>query len=170
MKVFQLLLFTLAGLLAITSCASEPSTPEDEQVRAVPLDQSFSNADIIRNPVSARSPQDTSGVAVIEFEQMRHNFGKVFEGDIVEYAFAFTNTGEVPLLIKDARSTCGCTVPDWPDQPVAPGKRDSIRVRFDTQNKISKQSKPITITANTYPAQTRIYLDGEVLPKGSPDG
>ncbi len=170
MKVLPLLLFAFAVLLVASGCEAESSTSDDEQVQAVPLDQSFSNADIVRNPVSAQSLQDTDRVAVIAFDQIRHNFGKVFEGDLVEYDFAFTNTGKVPLLIKDARSTCGCTVPHWPDKPIPPGGRDSIRVRFDTKNKTSKQSKPITITANTYPAQTRIYLDGEVLPKGRPNG
>ena len=81
---------------------------------------------------------------------------------MVEHTFSFTNQGKVPLLITDARSTCGCTVPEWPRQPIAPGQVAEISVRFDTQQKFNQQNKPVTITANTLPAQTTIYLRGFV--------
>lgn len=167
MKVFQHAGIGLVLLFFLSACQSETAESESG-VKAVPLDQSFSNADLIRNPVTARTPEAPDAVAVIEFEETRFDFGEVFEGDVVEHAFSFANTGTVPLLISDARATCGCTVPEWPDRPIAPGERGTIRVRFDTVNKESRQSKPITITANTYPAQTRIYLDGVVLPRGKP--
>jgi len=170
MKVFTTALFVVFLLLGLPACQHEQTSGKEKRgVEAVPLDQSFSNADIIRNPVSAQATGDPDKVAAITFEQARFHFGEVFEGDIVDHTFTFTNTGAVPLLISDARSTCGCTVPQWPERPIAPGESGSIHVRFDTQNKTASQSKPITITANTVPAQTRIYLDGVVLPKGKPE-
>ena len=90
------------------------------------------------------------------------NFGSVVTGDKVEKDFQFTNEGKVPLLITDARATCGCTVPDWPDTPIAPGEKGVISVVFDTKNKSGRQVKPITITANTYPSTTELRLVGQV--------
>jgi hypothetical protein len=81
---------------------------------------------------------------------------------VVEHTFAFTNTGKKPLLISNARSTCGCTVPDWPKEPIMPGKSGVIQVRFNTENKAKEQVKPVTITANTYPATNKVYLQGFV--------
>jgi len=122
------------------------------------------NASIIRNPVQADQPTDSSEAAQLTFEQTTFDFGEVREGAIVEHTFSFENTGAVPLLISDARSTCGCTVPEWPKEAIPPGEEGAINVRFDTNQKKNQQSKPITITANTLPAQTRIYLRGFVRP------
>ena len=79
-----------------------------------------------------------------------------------EYTFEFTNTGEVPLLISDARSTCGCTVPKFTKNYVKPGKSGKINVAFDSHNLIGTQTKPITIIANTYPRETVIHIKGFV--------
>jgi len=68
-------------------------------------------------------------------------------------------------LITRAKSTCGCTVPEWPEEPIAPGEEGVISVRFDTKNKSGKQGKPITIIANTYPKDTYLQLLGTVTPK-----
>ena len=57
------------------------------------------------------------------FEEVAYNFGTVKEGDIVNHTFDFVNTGNVPLLITNAKSTCGCTVPDWPKEAIAPGQK-----------------------------------------------
>ncbi|NRB62795.1 MAG: DUF1573 domain-containing protein [Saprospiraceae bacterium] len=121
-----------------------------------------SNASIIRNPVEANQPLDSNAIASIQFDQTIFDFGEVMEGVLVEHTFSFANKGKVPLLITDARSTCGCTVPEWPRQPIPPGQVAEISVRFDTKQKFNQQNKPVTITANTLPAQTTIYLRGFV--------
>ncbi|RMF28619.1 MAG: DUF1573 domain-containing protein [Bacteroidetes bacterium] len=136
---------------------------EGERVEAIPTGGKVS--EIIRNPVSADTPADTVNVAKITFEEERFDFGRVSEGTVVEHTFHFTNTGRVPLLISDARSTCGCTVPEWPKNPIPPGGKDSIVVRFNTDGKVKRQKKPVTITANTYPSRTVIHLEGYVEPK-----
>jgi hypothetical protein len=146
----------LLGLLSIVSCSSDSG---GEGLREVPVGP---NAAIIRNPVQADQPTDSSEAARLTFEQTVFDFGEVEEGTIVAHTFSFVNTGTVPLLISDARSTCGCTVPEWPREAISPGEEGVINVRFDTGQKMNQQSKPITITANTLPAQTRIYLRGFV--------
>lgn len=121
-----------------------------------------SNSDIVRNPVSASRPEDTVNVARIVFDEDTYDFGQVKAGEKVSHIFKFTNTGKMPLLITSARSTCGCTVPEWPKEAIAPGEKGELKVVFNSEGKSGRQSKPVTILANTYPATTRVFLNGEV--------
>lgn len=95
-----------------------------------------------------------------------HDFGTLTEGDTVEHNFAFTNTGEFPLIINNITASCGCTTPDWPREPVAPGSTSSVRVRFNSRGKMGEQNKTITIFANTEPAMTDLQFKALVKPKG----
>lgn len=144
---------------AFFACQSNHSN-DAEMLEEVPVNGKVS--DIIRNPATASGPLDSLHVAKISFEEEHYNFGEVLEGETVTHSYQFTNTGLIPLVISNARSTCGCTVPDWPKAPVQPGEKGEITVRFDTKNKVDRQEKPITITANTYPSQTKVYLEGFV--------
>lgn len=123
------------------------------------------NSSIIRNPVSANGLQDTINVAKLKFEEELYDFGSVKEGKEVEHVFSFTNTGKVPLVINDVKSTCGCTIPEWPEEPIAPGEKGEISVQFNSNGRTGEQSKPITVFANTYPNQTQVILYGYVEPK-----
>jgi hypothetical protein len=122
------------------------------------------NASIIRNPVSADGLQDTINVAKLEFEEEMYDFGEVKEGAQVEHVFSFTNVGKVPLVINDVKSTCGCTIPEWPEDPIAPGDQGAISVQFNSTGRTGEQSKPVTVFANTYPNQTQVILYGYVKP------
>ena len=121
--------------------------------------------ELVRSPVTADGEVDPARLPQMQFDTTTYDFGTVREGDIVEYTFGFTNTGRTPLLITDARSNCGCTIPEVPEDQVAPGARSSIGVRFNTADKTGEQVKPVSITANTYPSMTTVYLRGTVLPK-----
>lgn len=103
------------------------------------------------------------GTAAMKFERGTHDFGKIKQGDIVKYDFKFTNTGKSPLIITSAMASCGCTRPDYPKTPVAPGASGNIHVEFNSAGKMGLQDKQITITANTNPADNRVHLIGEVL-------
>ena len=100
-------------------------------------------------PVSADHPLDTTLVAKMTFEETTYEFGTVLEGKQVEHIFKFKNTGKVPLLITDAKATCGCTVPKYPEETIAPGESGEISVRFNTSGKKEDQNKPVTLIANT---------------------
>jgi hypothetical protein len=93
------------------------------------------------------------------------DFGQLTEGDTVEHVFTFTNTGEFPLIINNVTASCGCTTPDWPHDPVAPGAKSSVRVRFNSRGKSGEQAKTITIFANTEPAMTDLQFKAMVNPK-----
>lgn len=151
----------LTVILICLSCAKEQGSSTSPSNS--PASHGASNADLIRMPVSAKDPIDSINVAKFEFEEEVYNFGTTREGKTVAHDYKFTNTGKVPLLIKDARSTCGCTVPDWPKEPIPPGEGGVIKVSFNTAGKTENQTKPITITANTYPAKTLLRIEGYVI-------
>jgi hypothetical protein len=122
------------------------------------------NSEMINNPATANLPTDTNQLARITFEQSEFDFGTVKEGDVVKHEFKFTNTGKVPLTILKARSTCGCTVPEWPEDPIPPGGSGVINAKFNTEGKSNNQTKRITVTANTYPNDNVVKLIGIVTP------
>ncbi|MCB9081602.1 MAG: DUF1573 domain-containing protein [Lewinellaceae bacterium] len=150
------------GLISCQQSAGSATGPE-RSVEEITDQELLRNSSIIRNPISAKGI-DTSQLARIVFTETLYDFGTVDEGEIIKHVFAFTNTGNVPLVISSATSTCGCTVADWPKEPILPGESSEIVVEFDTLHKENQQSKPITITANTYPSETRIYMRGFVTP------
>lgn len=94
-----------------------------------------------------------------------YDFGEMTEGDTVEHTFAFTNTGEFPLIINNITASCGCTTPEWPREPVLPGQKSSVTVRFNSRGKVGEQNKTITIFANTDPAMTDLQFKALVAPK-----
>ena len=160
---FQTVLVTIIGtsaLLLFSACQSD--APAQSEFQSARVDGEISNADIIRNPVGEDGSIDTTNVAKMTFTDVNYYFGSVAQGAIVEHSFSFVNTGKVPLIITDARATCGCTVPSYPETPIAPGESGVIDVRFDTANKSGQQNKPVTLLANTYPNTTEIRLIGNV--------
>lgn len=115
-------------------------------------------------PVQPTTPPVPTGPKTkMSFTEETYDFGTVSEGDKVEHIYKFKNSGNEPLIISNAQGSCGCTVPQWPKEPIAPGKTGEIKVVFDSKGKAGKQSKTVTITANTEPATTTINITGEVL-------
>jgi Protein of unknown function (DUF1573) len=156
-------IFLLLSLGIFTACQEEKSSTTgnpEKSVKEIKTADKISS--IIRNPITAENNMDTVNVAKMTFEETTYDFGTVKEGVEVEHTFTFTNTGKVNLLISNAKSTCGCTVPKWPDYPIAPGKSDKIKVVFKTAGKKDYQNKPITILANTYPNETKLFIKGNV--------
>lgn len=107
-------------------------------------------------------------VPAIAFGEEMHDFGTIKEGEVVEHVFKFTNTGDAPLIISSATASCGCTVPEWPKEPIAVGEDGVIQVRFDSKNKPGIQNKTVTITANTFPKINRIRIKANVTKESDP--
>ena len=109
--------------------------------------------------------------ARIEFvEKSVHDFGTITEGDTVEYLYKFVNKGELPLIINNITASCGCTTPDWPRTPVAPGEESEVRVRFNSRGKRGEQRKTVTVYANTQPTMTDIEFKVLVAAKRDSTG
>lgn len=165
LKKFTLGLLTVLTVAFLVSCGGEnadraeasanitaPQTPDATTPAATPAAQ----------PAQPAAP--VGPTTVMSFTETEFDFGKVDAGEKVEHVYKFTNTGNEPLIISNAKGSCGCTVPDWPREPIAVGGTGEIKVVFDSKNKKGQRNQKVTITANTDPPQTFIYMKGEVIP------
>lgn len=108
---------------------------------------------------------DNSGTAAFEFTNQGGtvwDFGTIQQGDSPEFTFTFKNTGNEPMIISNAKGSCGCTVPKWPKEPIAPGETGEINVKFNSKNKKGSQNKTVTLTANTTPPTTKLRVTGQI--------
>ncbi|WP_435262352.1 DUF1573 domain-containing protein [Tenacibaculum sp. nBUS_03] len=106
----------------------------------------------------------TVGAQEFKFENEVINYGKVALGSEGKRVFEFTNVGDAPLIIKDIRSTCGCTVPKKPEKPIMPGEKGQIEVSYDT-NRPGGFSKQITVMSNAKKARTVLKIKGFIAKK-----
>jgi len=104
--------------------------------------------------------------AKMSFAETSHDFGKIKEnGGLAVYKFDFTNTGDQPIIITNVQASCGCTTPDWPKQPIAPGAKGTITVSFDPKGRPSTFNKQITVTSNAINNPVVLTITGDVSPK-----
>lgn len=101
----------------------------------------------------------------ISFDDTKHNFGTITEGEKVKHAYKFKNTGNNPLLISNAVASCGCTVPSYPKQPIPPGGEGEIVVEFNSTNRAGQQKKNVMIYSNAQEEAMSIGFDVEVKEK-----
>src|SRR5687768_1004010 len=92
---------------------------------------------------------DTSSLTTIQWIDSIKNLGRITEGQKLQVSFRFRNTGTKPLIIQSVRPGCGCTVADYPKEPIAPGGEGEITGSFDSQGRENLQRKEIAVTANT---------------------
>ncbi len=119
------------------------------------------------NVVNAAERDEASGkFPVISFEEDQFDFGAIDQGTRVEHLFKFKNTGEVPLTIVDAKSSCGCTVPEWTREAIKPGDRGELLVKFDGSGQ-NQVNKTITIIANTEKGNETVTIKAFVNPKNA---
>lgn len=98
----------------------------------------------------------------IQLPELQHDFGTIAKNSSVTHEFKVKNIGANPLTIENVKASCGCTVPEWPKEPIAPGAESRIKVTFNSAGKRGVQNKAITITANTDPIQTRLYIKATI--------
>lgn len=146
-KYSTLLFSVLFCLFSLTIFAQVPPPPP------ISVEEVF--------PASPYTP--SSPITEITFEELEYDYGVIYSGEKVAHIYTFTNTGTEPLVLSNAKGSCGCTVPEWPKAPILPGETATIKVAFDSSNKSGKQIKTVTITANTNPAITILKIKGEVL-------
>jgi hypothetical protein len=103
---------------------------------------------------------------ILTFEESSKDFGDITQGDKVEHVFKLENTGNAPLVISNVAATCGCTVPSWPKEPIAPGKTAEIKVTFNSAGKMGKQNSVVRIYSNATEPIEKVSMISNVLPKG----
>lgn len=98
----------------------------------------------------------------IKFNKTEHSFGNIVQNSENKYSFTFRNTGVEPLVISNAKGSCGCTVPNYPKEPVLPGATATIDIVYSPGMQSGSQNKTVTITANTDPIQTTLNITANV--------
>ena len=114
-----------------------------------------------------QSKEEVLTGAKIFFAEKSFNFGDISQGDRVEHVFELENIGNEPLIVSDVRTTCGCTAPEWPREPVPPGQKASLRVVFNSAGKMGMQNKVITVMSNAVNGPARVKIVTNVMPKDS---
>lgn len=143
------------------SQGAEVAAAAADQALAQPVDNPnvASEADAV--VVSENAP-------VMTFDETEYDFGTIKQGEVVNHTFTFTNTGASPLIIENASATCGCTVPQWTTEPVAPGRKGEIKVQFNSTGKSGQQQPTVTVRANTQPNIVRVAMKGNVEASNTP--
>ena len=149
---------SIISVIFLTACGSQVS---DLELRVAKLETEI--ASMRKGGGSTIVP--AGAFPKFSIDQEEHNFGQIRDGDIVSHTFRFTNSGEAPLIISKATAACGCTVPQWPKQPIPVGGSGEIQVQFDSSNKPGMQNKVVTITANTESKVKKLLIRAQVNPR-----
>lgn len=156
---------SLALVAALFSACDKKAadTPATETPGPLPTEE-LSASELVHNPNTANAQEIKSDgrMPVMTFDKPEYDFGTAREGDVVSHVYQFKNTGNAPLIIENASASCGCTVPEYPRNPIAPGESGKIAVKFDTKGKFGQQSKQVTIRANTQPNITTLTIKGNI--------
>jgi hypothetical protein len=109
--------------------------------------------------------QDTEP-PVFKFEKTTHDFGTLKEGPVATYSFKFKNVGKSPLIIQSCSASCGCTIPKWSKDPIMPGKKGTILVKYNTKGRVGTFNKTVYIKSNAKSLKDRFELGirGTVTP------
>ncbi|HEY8658414.1 MAG TPA: DUF1573 domain-containing protein [Hanamia sp.] len=103
---------------------------------------------------------DTTSIQMIDSV---YNFGKVNDGENVVYSYRFRNTGKHPLIVSSATASCGCTVPEKPEEPIKPGETGFLKVVFSSKGRVGQVHKEVNVVSNAYPEFPVLQLIGEVV-------
>ena len=103
------------------------------------------------------------GDSLITFAEVKFDYGEIpFKGD-GNCEFTFRNTGKTPLVLTHVKSTCGCTIPEWPSEPIKSGEQGIIRVSYDTQ-RVGTFNKSVYVYSNASNGVQRLYISGTIKP------
>ena len=116
------------------------------------------------NAQTAQDPAKNLNAPEITFEKTVHDYGTIFQGAEGTCEFKFTNTGKEPLILSKPQSSCGCTVPTWPQEPILPGKSEVIKVTYSTHN-IGPINKTVTVNSNARTSRIVLSIKGNVVAK-----
>ncbi len=142
--------FTVVLLVLLASCGND-----NKETNGISTND-------VNNTASAEG-SDKGNLPDIKFEEEEHDFGKITQGEKVSFAFKFTNTGKSNLIITSAAGSCGCTVPEWPKEPILPGKEGKVNVIFSSEGKSGIQEKSINIVTNCEPSTRVVKIKTEII-------
>lgn len=163
-------LIVLAAAITIVSCSEADKTAEaNSSSTAAATTEATSTETAATTTTNTAAQQNTvvpASLAKIEWlDGVDRDFGKMKEGDNLEVSFRFKNVGDKPLIISNVTAACGCTVPEVPKEPFAPGQTGVIKASFNSSGKPGSQTKQVYVTANTDPGMTTLTFHTDVKAK-----
>ncbi len=145
---------TISGLLLILQFAGCKDEGTDRGV----------GTEVIDIPASLHEDNSGEKRPEITFDITERETGKINQGDVLDYVFPFTNTGEAPLIISSVVGSCGCTIPkNYPKGKILPGEGGQIEVTFDSDNKWGEQVVTINVTTNALPSLTQLIIRTNII-------
>lgn len=167
MRSFKLLMaFAAIASFAFTACNSG-SSAKDSARESLATTNTTTTTPAATPSATPEANIPAGPLTTVSYTETIFDFGEIEEGEKVTHVFPFKNNGEHPLIISNAKGSCGCTVPDWPREPIPPGGTGEIKVQYDSKGKGQPEgraeSKRVTITANTDPANSYLTIKGKVF-------
>lgn len=142
--------FNIIGFifLFLTSCVS---------------DHNKMTTELVRNPISADKNARKVLMPKIKIEEDIIDFGEMNQNESISVDFKIKNIGEAPLLIRTVKGSCGCTVAEWPSEPIEPSEGSIIKVNFSSEKRRGKQNKIVSLVTNAIPSTKVLTIKGTVL-------
>jgi len=148
MKTLQFIL-----LLIFSVAISCHSASEDKAI----------TTDLVSSPLTENQSAEKVLIPKIQMDEESFDFGEIQQGESVTHDFALKNIGDAKLIISSAKGSCGCTVPEWPKEPIEKGEETIIKVTFNSAGKSGKQNKRVTLVTNAIPNTKVITITGNII-------
>ena len=162
------ILIVLAAAITLASCKEADKTADTTSSTATTTTEAASTATATSTATAQQNTVDPATLTKVEWlDGMDKDFGKIEEGKNLEVSFRFKNVGDKPLVISNVSASCGCTVPETPKKPYAPGETGVIKASFNSSGKSGAQAKQVNVFANLDPAMTTLNFRVEVKAKKS---
>ena len=138
------LVFIFCAAFLIVACKES-----DKKAASSETKSDTTNNTGIAGQSTATNSSDSNLTTIEWIDNINQSLPKIKEGEIVEVTYRFKNTGDKPLVVENVSASCGCTVPEKPEQPIMPGKEGLIKAKFDSHGKPGPNTKTLTVVANT---------------------
>ena len=148
MKTSQVILSII--FLALISCHVES---DDKAI----------TTELISSPLTANQSAEKVLTPKIQMAEESFDFGEIQQGESITHDFVLKNIGDANLVITTAKGSCGCTVPEWPKEPISKEEEVIIKVTFNSAGRSGKQNKTVTLVTNAIPNTKVITLTGNVI-------
>lgn len=159
-----LISFSVSAQVSSTATQAKPTAEEQKQFDERQKQAAVQKQTKHINQSQSQGQPDNPNAPVIEFDKVVHDYGEMEQHGDGKCEFKFTNTGEEPLILSNVRSSCGCTVPEWPRQPILPGQSDVIKVKYDTK-RIGTINKSVHVYSNAKKSPISLKIKGKIHAK-----
>ncbi|MFU8843149.1 MAG: DUF1573 domain-containing protein [Bacteroidales bacterium] len=158
LSIAFLMVFSLSAQVSVSTTESNQRPTPEEKVR---MEKERERQQQQAQQTVAANPNAPD----IVFDKLVHNYGDIIQNDDGRCEFTFKNDGKEPLILSNVRSSCGCTVPEWPRQPILPGESEVIKVKYDTK-RIGPINKNVQVYSNAKTSPVILKIEGRVLAPG----